>query len=487
MQTDRILRQWDKGSKSQRVAILVELIQRHQRSTGAEIEKDLGPSAMLLFTRITAWLRLTYQLHNELSVQLSALSLFLQGQRFLANFMEVGGIQTLTDILVTAKDHATQQLDKSNALLLLIHVANAGRVYREMVCDGQGVDNIVKATLEECSEKTLDLTSSLFIALGQGNPRKASLVHSGLIYLMLHGGEPAQLCAATTLRSLQLAKQYYSDKLQVGGSIAVGSSTITMVGAESGAAEAYDTLLDAFFHLISRESVKLRFEGLELLNIASQNAFLASAIVSRCLDAMDTITERANIPTSSGDAASDTSRQALLRLQSTCGKLLADIVSKVSPVNEGAYERIILLCDRRSAHVSLVMFLLQDNAAHDIATQRDTCAALRVLCLAQQRIKRNVGTLADVSSWLSESIGQPLVDALLLSDVPSDALVQSIEQALRAHRQRTDDANSMARKNDEATALERTDSNAAMEKSLFAAVPPQLRGKAAASVERLTM
>ena len=101
-------------------------------------------------------------------------------------------------------------MDKQNALLILIHVANSGRVYREMICDGVGVDLIVQGLLKEEREQILELYSSLLSALGQGNPRKSSLVHAALVYTMHEGVEAACLTAATTLRSLQMSKQYHA-------------------------------------------------------------------------------------------------------------------------------------------------------------------------------------------------------------------------------------------------------------------------------------
>eukprot|EP00906_Rhabdomonas_costata_P028777 RCo040684 len=179
-----VLAVWDKGSRSKRVSILKQFIAVYRDSTGAEIERALGPSALLLFTRITAWLRLTYQMGYELATQLTAISLFLQAQRFLTNFMEIGGIQTLCDLLCQPTLNAA---DKQRALMILIHVANSGRVFREMICEGVGVDLLVQSMLNDQNEKTLELYGSLFMDLGQGNPHKVSLVHAGLVYAIHEG------------------------------------------------------------------------------------------------------------------------------------------------------------------------------------------------------------------------------------------------------------------------------------------------------------
>jgi hypothetical protein len=430
-----IIKHWDRGSKAQRTAILTNFIRRHRTSTAAEIEKDLGHGAMLFFTRITAWLRLTYQLGQELSVQLSALSLFIQGQRFMMNFMEVGGVQTLTDILVHVKGENRSQ-DKNSALLILIHVANSGRVYREMVCDGDGIDMIVKATLEETNERTLELTASLFMSLGQGNPRKSSLVHSGLLYIMLHGGEAGALCAATTLRSLQLAKQAYSAST---GSL---GPSLTMVGAESGSTEQTDSLLNAFFHLLSLDSVKLRFEGTELLSIAAQNGMLIGPIVSRCLEKLESHGVKL------GD---DRSRQAaILREQAACGRILCNIILNPT-LTEDSFDRLQRVLSRRSAHISLVRFL-QLVDGRDVSAQVDCCKALKRLSVAESASTvraNNRGSIAPaaggqpaedlhfhLAEWIRDRVGEVLFDEFVRADQLSDEVAIAFSRALLAQMEK---------------------------------------------------
>ena len=55
---------------------------------------------------------------------------------------------------------------KQRGLLILIHVANSGRVFREMICEGVGVDLLVQSMLNDQNEKTLELYGSLFMDLG---------------------------------------------------------------------------------------------------------------------------------------------------------------------------------------------------------------------------------------------------------------------------------------------------------------------------------
>lgn len=365
LKTTDVLRQWDKGSRNQRIAILSHFVRRHKQSTAAELERDVGHGALLFFTHITAWLRLTYPLGYELSVQLSAIALFLQGQKFLTNFLEVGGIQTLTDILTLPID-GPDRSDKNNCLLLLLHISNSGRVYREMICDGAGTDCIVKATLQETDDKTLELTAALFLSLGQGNPRKATLVHAGLLYVMLHGCDGAALCAATTLRSLQMAKEQHLRKA------GAPESSIAIIGAESGQKEDTDALLSAFFHLLSKDNVKLRFEGTELISIAAKNSALTLPVLSRCLDVLDD--DRLGIRDEEEDVAQTVRVQ---RQQTACGRAVLNILLRSH--SEDALHRMFAFLDRRGGHHSLMKYL-KLTETKDVGAMLDCARAIQFLC-----------------------------------------------------------------------------------------------------------
>ena len=58
-----------------------------------------------------------------------------RSHRFMEEFLEVGGVLTVVEILGVkqAKDS-----DKTEALKLLICVASAGRQYKEIICEGYG-------------------------------------------------------------------------------------------------------------------------------------------------------------------------------------------------------------------------------------------------------------------------------------------------------------------------------------------------------------
>ena len=422
MSVTEMTRLWDKGSKTQRAAILTNFIKRHRHSTAAEIDRDLGHGAMLFFTRITAWLRLTYQLGHSVSLQLSALSIFLQGQKYLSQFMEVGGIQALTDVVCICK--ANRQDDKNNALLLLLHIANSGRVYREMICDGDGVNLLVAATVTEHDERTLELLASLYLALGQGNPRKASTVHAGLLVVMHDGEDDGALCAATTLRSLQLAKQAYVGDPGAAGMVGVDVS-------DGGAGQS--RVLDALFHLLQSANVKLRFEGMELLSIAAQNHSLLGPVIRRCLETLET-----------SEVSFDADPGALLpvrRLKSSCGRIVCNIL--LSPMGLDQAEQVLLLVDRYSAHLTLAKHLRLCEG-RDVPGSVEACKALRALAVGPYQAARSLDVSDTVSravsSWLRKRLGDDLFEHFTESPVLADELALRVAGALLTYERQREEA-----------------------------------------------
>merc|ERR1712185_798931 len=97
-----LLRAWDKGSKSTRLDMLGRIILNYESMTGPQLEAELENTASLLLARISSWLRLTYPLGHSVALQLRAIGVFVaasSGQRFLAEFVEVGGVTTVIAVL----------------------------------------------------------------------------------------------------------------------------------------------------------------------------------------------------------------------------------------------------------------------------------------------------------------------------------------------------------------------------------------------------
>jgi len=76
-------------------------------------------------------------------------------QQFLEEFLEVGGVLTVVEILNVKQ---AREADKTEALKLLICVSSAGRQYKELICEGYGqllVAAIVLMSLMISSSETL--------------------------------------------------------------------------------------------------------------------------------------------------------------------------------------------------------------------------------------------------------------------------------------------------------------------------------------------
>ncbi len=200
-----ILRKWDSGSRPSRMRQLDDFLQRCQHMTGPQLEEELESGASLLLARISSWLRLSYALGHSVAMQLRAIFVFVgasSGQRFLAEFVEVGGVATVVEIL------ALQQIpedDKRHAIRLLSSVASAGRHYKEIVCESAGVEALHSFMRASKSEELLEEARDLLVAIGRGNPRFSSKVHGTLLELLSSESPTTQRLACAGLRALLMA------------------------------------------------------------------------------------------------------------------------------------------------------------------------------------------------------------------------------------------------------------------------------------------
>lgn len=198
-----ILREWDRGSKVGRARILADFIHRNQTKTGPELEAEFAQAASLFLTRITAWLRLSYMVGTCLNLQLQALTIFLSassGHKYLAEFLEVGGVLTVLEILGLKQ---AKEADKAQALRVLMCVANAGRKYKELICESYGIRAVAECLARSRSEETQECARTLLQTLAQGNPKFEGQVYKGLIALLPANSPKAQQMAAQTLRIVQ--------------------------------------------------------------------------------------------------------------------------------------------------------------------------------------------------------------------------------------------------------------------------------------------
>ncbi|KAL2917982.1 hypothetical protein HK105_202396 [Polyrhizophydium stewartii] len=195
---------WDRGNRSVREKILREFVASNDKKTGPQLEKEFANGASLFLTRISAWLRLTYLLSYDLALQLRAITIFVSassGNRFLSEFLEVGGVLTVLEILTLSQ---AKEGDKAEALRLLLTVANNGRKYKEFICESFGVRQVTECLSKSRSEITQDYARNLLAELGTGNPKFQMQVFKGLQSLLTSQAvsPTAQQMAGQALRIL---------------------------------------------------------------------------------------------------------------------------------------------------------------------------------------------------------------------------------------------------------------------------------------------
>uniref|UniRef100_A0A8C7X114 Armadillo like helical domain containing 1 n=1 Tax=Oryzias sinensis TaxID=183150 RepID=A0A8C7X114_9TELE len=183
------LRRWDRGDGPVRVHLLRSFLNRNARKTFYELEVDLAQTASLLLARITVWMRVSYPA-GFLALQLKALGIFLSASnhdQYLMEFLQGGGVVILLDVLSSSQ---VQNDDKTEALRLLLNISDAGRKYKEFICEHNG--------------KRWDAAGALLESLSHGNPKYQDQIYRSLIGLLTRVRPRAQLLLLQTLRSVQL-------------------------------------------------------------------------------------------------------------------------------------------------------------------------------------------------------------------------------------------------------------------------------------------
>lgn len=137
---------------------------------------------------------------SALLLLLQAIIIFVRGLSFMTQFVESGVGSMLTDCLecgtqsyplvegaplVPSPFHLLTKSERKHVVLLLLYLANTGRVYRELICDETGLVKLFHALQRERDEDIGILLTELFTSLGHGHPRMAPAIHSGLIRVIL--------------------------------------------------------------------------------------------------------------------------------------------------------------------------------------------------------------------------------------------------------------------------------------------------------------
>ncbi|KAM6963048.1 armadillo-like helical domain containing protein 1 [Aplochiton taeniatus] len=197
------LQEWDHGNKTVRSRMLTSFLDENTGMTCPELELEFAQVASLFLARLTAWMRLTYMFGTCLGLQLKAVGVFLSASsnhRYLIEFLEVGGVLTLLEILGQKQ---TKEEDQTEALRLLQIVSNAGRKYKELICESYGVRAIAECLAKSTTEETQETARALLESLAHGNPKYQSQVYRGLIALLPCTSPKAQQLVLQTLRIVQ--------------------------------------------------------------------------------------------------------------------------------------------------------------------------------------------------------------------------------------------------------------------------------------------
>ncbi|XP_023580027.1 uncharacterized protein C1orf228 homolog isoform X3 [Octodon degus] len=198
------LQEWDNAEKVARSHILNNFIETNQGKTGPELEQEFSQGASLFLARLTTCLRITYMTGSGLEKLLRSIGIFLtavNSNRYLIEFLEVGGVLTLLEILGLEK---VKEEDKKEAIKLLQVVASSGRKYKELICESYGVRSIAEFLAKSKSEETQEEVQILLDSLVHGNPKYQNQVYKGLIALLPCASPKAQQLALQTLRTAQV-------------------------------------------------------------------------------------------------------------------------------------------------------------------------------------------------------------------------------------------------------------------------------------------
>ncbi|NXR03211.1 ARMD1 protein, partial [Sagittarius serpentarius] len=197
------LQEWDSAHKVARSCILDNFIKSNDGKTEPELELEFSQGASLFLARLTAWLRMTYTYSTCLDKLLRSIGIFLSaasGRRYLIEFLEIGGVLILLEIL--GLNHLKEE-DKRESVKLLQLVADAGRKYKELICENYGVQSLTKFLATSNSAEAQKDVQVLLDSLGHSNPMYQNQVYKGLVAVLPCASPHAQQLALQTLRVMQ--------------------------------------------------------------------------------------------------------------------------------------------------------------------------------------------------------------------------------------------------------------------------------------------
>ncbi|NXJ89277.1 ARMD1 protein, partial [Corythaixoides concolor] len=197
------LQEWDSARKVARSCILDNFIKSYDGKTEPELELEFSQGASLFLARLTAWLRMTYTYSTCLNKLLKSIGIFLSaasGHRYLTEFLEIGGVVILLEIL--GLNHLKEG-DKRESVKLLQLIADAGRKHKELICESYGVQSLAEFLATSNSAEAQEDVQVLLESLGRDNPKYQNQVYKGLVAVLPCASARAQQLALQTLGVMQ--------------------------------------------------------------------------------------------------------------------------------------------------------------------------------------------------------------------------------------------------------------------------------------------
>ncbi|XP_075895473.1 armadillo-like helical domain containing protein 1 [Nelusetta ayraudi] len=197
------LREWDRGDRTVRCRMLKSFLAQNSGKMFYELELDFAQVASLFLARLTTWMRLTYRFEASLALQLKAVGIFLSTvayDQYLNEFLEDGGVLILLEILSQSQIKEEEKLD---ALRLLLTVSNAGRSYKEVICENHGVKVVAECLAKSSADEMQEAAQKLLESLYHGNTKYQSQLYKGLIALLTCSAPKVQQRVLHTLHTVQ--------------------------------------------------------------------------------------------------------------------------------------------------------------------------------------------------------------------------------------------------------------------------------------------
>ncbi|XP_037260281.1 armadillo-like helical domain containing protein 1 [Falco rusticolus] len=185
------LQKWDSAHKVARRCILDNFIKSNDGKTEPELELELSQGSKAAWGAPRWSVNLSLALTNNytystcLDKLLKSIGILLSaasGCRYLIEFLEPGGILILLEVL--GLNHLKEE-NKRESLKLLQLVADAGRKYKELICESYGVRSLAKFLATSSSAEAQEDMQILLDPSDHGNPKYQNQVYKGLLAVLL--------------------------------------------------------------------------------------------------------------------------------------------------------------------------------------------------------------------------------------------------------------------------------------------------------------